>query len=365
MGGDSIYGEVKKQSEEKFYESCTFKNGDMISHFTPNLIQAYGFIGGASYVSGIIKNSFVEILLKGHLSLYKKRHTFYLKDAKDGITVLRSGKEAKKIDGKVFSDQDNKWRGLLIAKTSDCMRGHHVVQELVLDEKKLVNYLSDYHKCINQPYGSYKTEKKWFELDWGFTSGYAIKYIYGPKTYQNYYLHKKYRSGSPVYGLIFTLSSLRRSQRLFFETSLLYHRAKYSYTEFIPSTSNVFTISYTAEFDLQTLTVPFALKYFFIETNSIDAGFRGGIELDFHLKKEFSMIRTQERTSDPSNSNVQVMSPFDLENQVGSFIGFDIERPIGQMKVGFTVTYTYLLALKLAPVNIDTGRFAGRVSLTF
>ncbi|MFB9210974.1 hypothetical protein ACFFUR_04090 [Echinicola jeungdonensis] len=97
-----------------------------------------------------------------------------------------------------------------------------------------------------------------------------------------FYLDGPYYSVAPSFGVIFTLSSPRLSERISFQTEVHYFKSHYSSHLIIERS---ITEIHNSNINLTTFSVPLSLKYT-VPYEKFALSFQGGLNVDYHLEKK-------------------------------------------------------------------------------
>jgi hypothetical protein len=161
----SFYG-VKLISGSDWINSrlCQVEEGDRIRGYSPDDIKGYGFKGGRTYLSRIIKINdkekrvFLERLNEGKLNLYyyKDRHSknyFIEKDSGRLVEILKKG------DGKIS------YKDVLSPYIRDCENASEALKLITYKKTVLSEFIGRYNDCENKPFPF---------IRYGLISGYSI-----------------------------------------------------------------------------------------------------------------------------------------------------------------------------------------------
>jgi len=155
---DSVFGKIDIHESKHIIEYCILKkDGENVKYY-PDKIKRFGYFGGACYVTNILKDTVVQVLVEGKLSLYKLQSTLYIQKEKEKVAKLDSYTEKVIRNGEVYYVESVKWKGLLTYLTSDCNQGQDEIDKLHLLENELTDFVVNYNKCSKSAYTLYRSK---------------------------------------------------------------------------------------------------------------------------------------------------------------------------------------------------------------
>ena len=155
---DSVFGKIGIGEKKHIIEYCVLKkDGEDIKYY-PDNFQRFGYLQGACYVTNVLRDTIVQVLVEGKLSLYKLQTTLYIQKEKEKVTKLDNYTEKVIRNGQVYYVESVKWKGLLTYVTSDCIPGPDVIDKLHLLENELTDFVVNYNKCSKSEYTLYKSK---------------------------------------------------------------------------------------------------------------------------------------------------------------------------------------------------------------
>lgn len=155
---DSVFGKIGIGEKKHIIEYCILKkDGEDIKYY-PDKVKRFGYLDGACFVSNVLKDTIVQVLVEGKLSLYKLQTTLYIQKEKEKVTKLDNYTEKVIRNGQVYYVESVKWKGLLTYVTSDCIPGQDVIDKLHLLENELTDFVVNYNKCSKSEYTLYKSK---------------------------------------------------------------------------------------------------------------------------------------------------------------------------------------------------------------
>jgi hypothetical protein len=341
LESDTIQGQVDYRSNSKNYASCIFKSEQGVSEYYPNQISGFGYINDRFFSSQIIESSFVEVLVRGEISLYKSRDMYHVK--KDTLLYdLVSTVEKVEIDRQVGMREKSRWRGILSYLVSDCLKNSNsLTAEIRFDEEALTQLVVKYNKCSGQEFLEYKVSKPWVKFDFGATigvSGSEIRRNDRASTYP--FLADSYNSIDPTIGLITTISSPRITEKIAFQGEIHFLKSDYSSLVELKQPFNQY---HDIFIDLTTLSFPLSIMYSFPEKKY---GFyiQAGINYDYHLSADIRLL--SEQVDGNVINTFSERSVFDINNhQIGYWGGIGILKAYQRFRGSLAIRYHQMSAL--------------------
>ncbi|MFP4090166.1 MAG: hypothetical protein ACLFT3_07650 [Cyclobacteriaceae bacterium] len=290
LQNDTIYGQIDDQFNTTNYRKCNFKTGQGVREYFPEEILGFGYADDRYFTSGIREGFFVEVLVKGTLSLYRFKDIFYLKEEDGQIHELSSENVKKQVDGLEVIKKDDRWKRVVAYVVSDCLQeADQMLANRPLKERSLTSLIISYNECKGVEYEIYKEVKPWTRLNIGLSAGVtrtAIKMT--PHTSSFFYLDDQYTSVDPTVGLVAMLYSPRITDRVIFQMELLYTQAAFS--SLIKTNISTSTDYFDSFINLKTISLPLSLKYF-ITKGRYGLFVQGGMNYDHHSQAQVSYLR--------------------------------------------------------------------------
>jgi hypothetical protein len=299
--GDTLFGLVDYREKAKAYKSCDFKvsKGQNTITYEPGSIIGYGFENDKFFQSReiSIKNRpsqvvFLEVIVKGLVSLYKYEDTYFIERSNEGLQqLINEYKEIFVSDRKVLK-KTNQHIATLNMLVFDCAEIRERVQKIKLEEKALTKLIGDYNQCKGESSIAFKAKKPWKKAILGITGGLNISqlnFAFPRHLAGNFEVSK-----SSMIGVSLDILSPRLSERISFHGNLLYLTSKYhKYTLFNNSSSverNYVTI------ELQQIKVPIGFRYTFPK-RELTPYFNAGVAGTIHLSSNSIWIQEVESNS--------------------------------------------------------------------
>jgi hypothetical protein len=155
---DTLFGKVGIGQNTHIIEYCIFKNETEDIKYYSDKIKRFGFTDGACYVSNVLKDTIVQVLVDGRLSLYRLQSTFYVQKTGEKANKLHTYTEKVVSNDQVYYVESVKWKGVITYLTSDCTPGPDVIGKLHLLERELTELVVNYNKCTKSGFTEYKSK---------------------------------------------------------------------------------------------------------------------------------------------------------------------------------------------------------------
>ncbi|MCK9312048.1 MAG: PorT family protein [Bacteroidales bacterium] len=328
---DTIYGQIKYRGDNQNLNSCIFKKDNDIIEYSSEQINGFGYENDNAYSSGILKGSFVEVLVVGSLNLFKYESSFYIKKNRENNDKLENNESEAIVELK----EDNRWRGTLNYLIYDCFpNGVEKLNKIKFSEENLTELVIQYNKCMQSDYIDIIKRKPWTKIDWGVSIGLVRSSLLN-KSDDYSDISKSYYSIDPTIGLILELSYPRFSDRLTFQPEINLTKSSYSNLIKIDGSYPEFKDTYI---DLTTISVPLSLKYSFPK-KGYSLYLQGGVDISYHI---ITKARAQ---SEIIISDYMVYTYPETElcefyrEQVGLWGGFGIQKPFNRVNLSANIRY--------------------------
>lgn len=302
--GDTLSGFVDYREKDKAYKSCDFKvsKGQNTITYEPGSIIGYGFENDKFFLSReiSIKNKpsqvvFLEVIVRGLVSLYKFENTYFVEKGNDGLQQLINETKEVFIEEKRVSRNTNQHIGTINMLVFDCAEIRTRVQKIRLAEKDLTNLIEDYNRCKGVSSVTFKAKKPWTKAIIGLTGGLNVSQLkFDPYPGYEHLTGDFEVSKSPMIGVSFDILSPRLSERISFHGDFLYLTSKYYNYTLYNSSSSVERNYVTLE--LQQLKVPIGIRYTFPK-REFTPYFNAGISSTIHLSSNSNWVQEVESNS--------------------------------------------------------------------
>jgi hypothetical protein len=294
-GNDTVRGLIDYRESLNSYKFCDFKGSQVENNirFDAGQINGYGFDDDKFFESRIIdsagNNVFLQVLVRGVVSLFVYEKTFYVEKGNSGLIALTNEKKEVEFEGRRVLRETNRFKLSLNMLMADCENLSESIQRLFLNERMLVGIVKEYNKCRGYVPIEYKKNKAWTRIEAGISGG----IIHTSASYENMvpkpvYLEKKFLSTYPAGGLLFIFSSPRISERFSLGTEIIYFK----------STSSTFNINhyssaieyYDTYIDASTIFVPVYARFSTSEKKNLFFA-QAGISFDLYLDSKVLLIK--------------------------------------------------------------------------
>jgi len=265
---DSIPGWIAYREGAKAFSVCDFQKvqGQGTVNYTASDIAGYGFINDKSFSSKSITVAdheelvFLEVLVKGSMTLYNFKGTFWLE--KEGkLYVLKNELKETFVDDRKFLKSSNEHIAMLNILLADCAELRNKIQNVALREKPLTQLIKKYNACKGQIVVVYKEKKPWLKVNAGIAGGLNISQVtFKDEDKTHNYMNGTFTTSfSPVGGLSFGVTSPRVSELLSLNVEAFYTKSKYSHNSSFDRLTYIENNS--VEVELQQLKLPISLRY--------------------------------------------------------------------------------------------------------
>lgn len=280
LENDTIVGQVDYRTNSENYISCLFKTEKDIKKYFPKDILGFGYKDDKYFSSQIIKDTFVEALVLGEMSLYKYKNDTYLIKKDDLVYTLESKKEKLGHDGKNLRRETVNWKGTLTLLVIDCIKNpNEIISKNNLSEKSLVDLVVKYNTCKNTDFIEFNANKPWGKVDFGATLGLSQTEL----TFVRYdwsFSNGNHRSFDPYFGFFIEISSPRQKERLSSRIGINFMKTTFS------------NENTTSSIELTTLSMPFTLSYN-LPIKSLTLSFQGGGIMNYHVNSKEHLISSE------------------------------------------------------------------------
>lgn len=334
---DTVFGLVNYHEGLKSYQSCDFKEAgtqNTIS-YSPENIPGYGYTNDKYFESRNIeigsnysKVVFLEVIVKGLVSLYKFQNTFFIEKENSGFYKLTNETEEKIVDGAKYLKQSNKYLGILQMLLYDCSEISSKIGKSDLTEKSMSNLVVGYNKCKNAHFVIFKMRKSWVKFIPGLIVGMNNSKIGFTTTpsHNEQLVGKFERSVSPEVGFSIDLLSPRINERFSFHVEAIYFRPEY-YLFNIKENDYTINRNYVT-INLNDLNIPVGLRYTFPEKR-ITPYFNLGVSNVFHIKSGSTWIQEAETKNVYHVVNTSEQEALKMKvNEVGYWAGVGVTKSV-------------------------------------
>lgn len=335
--GDSVAGYVDYRMDKKHWKNCYFRPSkkESTQRYSPQQVSDYGISSDKRYRSiSLAEDSapgekvFVEVIVKGTLSLYRYKNIFYIdKDGK--VTKLpERTKTLVEIGGKKAYKTDRTYIGLLNVAMADCKL---VADNTNYKERDLTNIVQNYNRCHDQEGQVYKEKKPFTKFAFQAFGGVDLSSLH----LENVETSSFEQSNSPIFGIGVDISSPRLNDKIFFSFELDYLKKAYQGSSRQQTEHSM--LYYDYDIDVSFLKIPIGFRYNFLKEAQTPY-VRIGISEYVGLKSSVELVQEQEQ-----NGVVETqVTNYELESrsQTGFWLGVGFSRNVWKGKK-FFVEFRY------------------------
>lgn len=296
---DTIKGLVDFRDGSAANEVCSFKKSSSeaaISYY-PGDIRIYGFMNDKVMESRQVvvekteKSVFLEVVVRGTVTLFKLNDTFWVEKQGSGFHQLSNNIAAKySVDDRTKVRNDNRHIATLNIMMHDCAKVKNDVEKVQLNRRSLTSLVEKYNKCAGDVQSVvYQEKKPWAQAKFGLVAGVNFSRLNtntnGVSDWQT----------SPTLGATMDVYFPRAGERVAFTTGLLYYSATYDYSIHTVrrSGSKEWVVDDYFEFDTKQLELPLGARYTFpgkkfLPYVNVGIAFVGNLTRDVSWKQEIT-----------------------------------------------------------------------------
>lgn len=162
---DTVRGQVRFSGKANVPAPCLFKSdrkGDVKEIF-PGTVHGFCTDNGAYYYSRSIGRShdvFLEVLVKGHVSLFKFGSMFFIEKGDSAFFELSDEREVMEVEGQQQLRRSYNYARMLALMMSDCPEVSKQVSSTPLKDRPLVNLVTAYNQCKGSPSELFRVKGK-------------------------------------------------------------------------------------------------------------------------------------------------------------------------------------------------------------
>lgn len=357
LKNDTIWGKVDYSSGKKNFKACKFKKDNEVTKYAPQELLGYGFINDKTFISGIVPDAFVEVLVKGYLSLYRHNTDFILK--KEGEKMQRMVRFiTRKVYGQDFVDEDKRWRGILSHMMVDCKVVTETPNRYRFSEKYFTKVTREYNECKGSAYKVYKVGKVWNKVKFGFKGGMDHTWLKADTGHPELdYFPKSMTSSAPFVSFYLEYSSPRLSDKLSVISEVFITKADISAIREKVAPGG-YSVKHDVNFQFSKIGFPLAIKYR-IPKEKIEYYGLVGPSFEYNFGTSYKRIREHlSYKSEYDNLNIPRM-------QFGAFVGLGLTRSFKTFNAGLEMKYYRLTPLSQTQgLDIHFHRFSVGITLS-
>ncbi len=149
---DSVRGLVRFSSKANIPAPCLFKANKKATakEIYPGTVHGFCTREGAYFFSRSIGRSddvFLEVLVKGHVSLFRFGNIYFIEKADSAFFELSDELEVIMIEGQRQQQKSRNYTRMLSLLMSDCPEASKKAPTVPLREKQLIGLVAMYNKC--------------------------------------------------------------------------------------------------------------------------------------------------------------------------------------------------------------------------
>ncbi len=335
---DTIYGEVSKTFLNN-YSECKFKKEGQVQKYVASEIKGYGYTNGECFASQIVDGVFLELLVKGTMSLYSKENVFYVQKEGEEVYTLSETENKVSTEKGELVVKSSRWRGVLALLVEKYPQLKKKVFKIHFSERPLTTLVAKYNKLEGDIFEEPKSTKKWIDLQYTVQLGKRFSEIQIKKQGGGKFdgiNPDKFSTTGFQGGLLLDISSPRTGDYLALETGVLFSKQSFSKEVY----RKPIRTEIEAEIDQAIVSVPILGKLN-LKTQKNNVFFKGGVLLNLFMDHTTRVSKETEQV-DESIYFYPEDKLYDARKQVFSLTaGLGYMRKIGAISVGIGVDYLY------------------------
>jgi hypothetical protein len=336
--GDSLSGLVAYPTIKKSHLICYYKfdKGSKSEKFSPEELVAYGIFGDKRFeskrvfVEGVSTLSFLEVLVKGDLSLYGMGYIFYYE--RDTLMELPSVKRS-----------GTSYVGVLNLLLNEC---NLRADDTKYEQRDLINLVQNYNRCLSEAGFVFKATLPWTRFNYQLLGGVT----YSNMRMENFGNISFNPSTGAFLGAGTEISLPRLNEKIFYSIELNYYKSLFQgYREILQP------MSFRSDLviNMSLLRVPLGVRYnFFSDYNS--PYIKGGAVGGFNVGSTYNYITEIE--SSGSVTTTVSSGKLQTKAQIGFWMSAGYQRAVtGRYKLfieaRFEKMYGYLYGNFQSPID--------------
>ncbi|MEQ1585415.1 MAG: hypothetical protein ABL895_06015 [Cyclobacteriaceae bacterium] len=284
--GDSLVGLVQYPTTKISKKYCFFKadKKGKSQRYNPDELSVYGYINERRYEARVISEgepgkrvtAFLEVLVKGELSLYRGGDIFYYE--KDTLLELPSVNRQLQNSGTGSSYRsERKYVGILNLLLNEC---NLRADDTKYEQRDLVNLVQNYNRCLGAEGMVYKQNVPWTKFNYQLIGGLTLSNMqmenFGNITFTT--------STGYFFGASVDISAPRVNEKIQFSLEPNFYKTIYQgYKESFQAT----TLRSDLIMDISLLRIPIGLRYNLLSetrTPYVKVGFLTSVDLESSYK---------------------------------------------------------------------------------
>jgi hypothetical protein len=344
--GDTLNGLINYRGGSRSYNSCLFKQSkkqEVIS-YTHNDIAGFGFPDDRLFVSKKVDLStgnsldvFIEVLVRGEVSLYHYNGTFFIQKGESPLYELTIVKKEILQDGQKVNILLKNYLGVLSMVLTDCEKASSIIPNITLSETSLTRLVEVYNSCVNSPSVTILSGKPKIKFSIGLSAGLVnsnLDIFSRIRSDQVSFVDEQYeQSNSFQSGISLNFIFPRFSERLSFLGEVVYFKSQFFSFKRIDYSYAIDNNNVTIGMD--QLYIPVGLRYT-LSVNKIspylNLGFFNTVNLKTTnlLKREIELLFGDYPTIIDEGPALK-----EINNQHGFWAGAGVMLPITKRIAGF------------------------------
>lgn len=292
--GDSITGQIYYTSKTQCYKFCRFKKDELVTEYKPVDLRSFSIYKQRTFVSGVEEDVFVELLIKGELSLYSKDNTFFMK--KEGQIYPLQKYRKTKDDGYSLDYKYNKWRGVVAHLVSDKMERIIDPHKFQFYERYLTELVCRYNLLGSEECVVSNENLAWSKSYYGIVTGINHEFIDFRNRIEGYDFSVAHRSITvPYVGLMINTCWPRISDNLSLQMEALFSNLKISSTKItILDDATQYLDHYLS---VSKVSIPISVKYDIPHIRKLNWQIQAGAVVDYNIKADYKVQIDKENNS--------------------------------------------------------------------
>lgn len=162
---DTVRGLLRFADDVAVSTSCFYKpnNKGPISEYPPGTISGFRYDHDKFFTSRSVGKSadvFLEVLVKGNISLYKFHDIYFIEKADSAFFELSDDIEEVQIEGEQVRARTRNYTRMLMLMVGDCVEASRIAPSTLLKEKSLIRLVSIYNTCRGSSNYYYRNQVK-------------------------------------------------------------------------------------------------------------------------------------------------------------------------------------------------------------
>lgn len=150
--GDSLRGLIRFDNKTRSAGPCVFKADAKApaQEYLPGMITSFRYVNNSYFVSRSVGRSsdvFLEVVVKGYLTLYKFGDIFFVEKGDSVFFELSDDMEVVLVEGENRKKKSRNYTKLLNLLMADCLEASRKVPAVPFKEKPLIKLVALYNTC--------------------------------------------------------------------------------------------------------------------------------------------------------------------------------------------------------------------------